>query len=121
MPVYADLSITTAVFEQAKSRTFNEVNFTEDNKFNDYCGDPVYTLVGGDTAYLTFDSATRTIEVYTDNRALGQPGSVTYPHQIRIGLSNPDFATVETFVNFDIVIKDCPTSLVLTPNFDFTN
>ena len=67
LPTAADLNVETAVNEIAVTKTFTAVSYTEDGVFDDYCGDPVYSLVGGDTAYLTFDPDTLTISVYTDD------------------------------------------------------
>ena len=61
------LDVVTSVNEETETRTFADVTYTEQGKFNSYCGDPVYTLVGGDTAYLTFDASTRTLSVYTND------------------------------------------------------
>ena len=62
-----DLDIVTSVGESAKLNTFDEVTYDEDMKYNDYCGDPVYSLIGGDTTYLTFDADTRTLSAQTND------------------------------------------------------
>ena len=59
------------------------------------------------------------LEVYSNDPTDGS--DTPYVHRMRIGLSNPDFSSIETFVNFEVFISDCPSDFTTSLDFDNFN
>ena len=72
----ADIRVT--LYAPAEVQTFAGYSYDMDTLYNDYCGDIIYSLVGGDTAYLAFDANTLELTYGTSDPALLVPGSYSH-------------------------------------------
>lgn len=80
--------------------------------FENYCGDVTYELVDGNTNYLTFDSNTLELTVYSSDPSVA--ASSPYTHTLRVAITNTDFPTVHHLESFVIEVTDCPNSFDVT-------